>query len=89
MLLFAVGASALVATIAAVLAVRWWTWRPLVRRRVVVSVGDVAFDGLVMSRRGTLLVLADVTVRIAGSDGQRIDGGVVLERARVDWVQVM
>ena len=89
MLLLVVGASALVATIAAVLAVRWWTWRPLVRRRVVVSVGDVAFDGLVMSRRGPLLVLADVTVRIAGSDGQRIDGGVVLERARVDWVQVM
>jgi len=47
-----------------------------------------AFDGVVMSRRGPLLVLADVTVRIAGN-AQRIDGPVVVERTRVVFVQVV
>ena len=74
---------------AAAAAVRWWTWRPMVKRRAVVQLDDgTAFDGVVMSRRGPLLVLADVTVRVAGN-AQRIDGPVVVERTRVVFVQVV
>lgn len=87
MLYFAASALAVAALIA--LAVRWWTWRPLIKRRAVVQLDDgTAFDGVVMSRRGPLLVLADVTVRIAGN-AQRIDGPVVVERTRVVFVQVV
>lgn len=71
------------------MAARWWTWRPLERRRVVVQLDDgTSFEGMAMSRRGPLLVLADVTARITGGE-QRIDGLVVVERARVVFVQVI
>lgn len=74
--------------------VGWWTWRPLVRRRVVVQLDDgSSFDGVAMSRRGPLLVLDDVTVRVSGGSqrigSQRIDGRVVIERPRVVFVQVI
>lgn len=79
----------LLTVVATVLLVRWWTWRPLVRRRVVVQTDDgESFDGVAMSRRGPLLVLADVTVRIPGGT-QRIDGTVVIERPRIVFVQVI
>ena len=82
-------AASLVLALAAAVAVRWWTWRPVVKRRAVVQLDDgTAFDGVVMSRRGPLLVLADVTVRVAGN-AQRIDGPVVVERTRVVFVQVV
>ena len=85
-----VAAAASLAVLAgAWLAVSWWTWRPLVRRRVVVQLDDgSSFDGVAMSRRGPLLVLDDVTVRVAGSS-QRIDGRVVVERTRVVFIQVI
>lgn len=85
-----VAAAASLAVLAGVwLAVAWWTWRPLVRHRVVVQLDDgSSFDGVAMSRRGPLLVLDDVTVRVAGSS-QRIDGRVVVERPRVVFVQVI
>lgn len=80
--------AALVALIAAAVVLRWWTWRPLVRRSVVVQLDDgTAFDGVAMSRRGPLLVLAEVTARFPGGQ-QRIDGQVVIERARVVYMQV-
>lgn len=69
-------------------ALLWWTWRPVVRHRVLVQLHDgVAMDGVVLSRRGPLLVLGDVTARIG--DGQRLDGTVVVERRHVTWVQVL
>lgn len=82
-------AALLVALLAAAFAVRWWTWRPLVSKRVIVQADDgTSFEGMAMSRRGPLLVLVDVTVRIPGG-GQRIDGTVVLERSRILFVQVV
>lgn len=87
MLYFAASALAVAALIA--LAVRWWTWRPLVARRSVVQLDDgTSFDGVVLSRRGPLLVLADVTARFPGGQ-QAIDGTVIIERPRVLFVQVM
>lgn len=72
----------------AVVAVRSWTWRPVLRRRVLVQTdAEVTFEGVVMQRRGPLLVLADVTVRT--TDQARADGLVVIERSRVLWIQVM
>lgn len=75
--------------VAAVAGVQWWTWRPVVRRRVVVQLDDgTSFEGVAMSRRGQLLVLSDVTARIPGGS-QRIDGSVIVERPRVVFVQVV
>ena len=89
MLAVVVAAASLAVLAGAWLAVSWWTWRPLVRRRVVVQLDDgSSFDGGAMSRRGPLLVLDDVTVRVGGGS-QRIDGRVVVERTRVVFVQVI
>jgi len=61
----------------------------MVRRRVVVQLEDgSSFEGVAMSRRGPLLVLDDVTVRVGGGS-QRIDGRVIVERTRVVFVQVI
>lgn len=70
-------------------ALRWWTWRPVVKQRVLAQLDDgSSFEGVVMSRRGPLLVLVDAVVRIPGGE-QRIDGTVVIERPRVVFLQVM
>ena len=71
-----------------VFGVRWWTWRPLLKRRALVQTDEVAFDAVVVSRRGPLLVLADVTARMSGGE-QHIDGMVVVERSKVQFMQVM
>lgn len=77
-----------VAVVAAVVAVRWWTWRPLVKHRVLLQTdADVSFYGVLVSRRGPLMVLDDVTVT-AGATSSRADGQVVVDRARVLWAQV-
>jgi len=90
--MFAVFAGSAVATIvvltAAVVAVRWWTWRPVMARRVLVQTdADVSFRGVVVSRRGALLVLDDVTIT-RGSMSHRADGQFVVDRAHVLWMQV-
>lgn len=89
MLPVVVAAASLAVLAGAWLAVAWWTWRPMVRRRVVVQLEDgSSFEGVAMSRRGPLLVLDDVTVRVGGGS-QRIDGRVIVERTRVVFVQVI
>lgn len=78
-----------VLTLAVVVSAQWRAWRPLRRRRVVVQTIDgAAFDAVLAARRGPLLMLADVTVRVAGGE-QRIDGSVAVERDRVAYVQVI
>ena len=86
--LLLISLAAVVAVVLVALAVRWWTWRPLVKRRALVQLDDVAFNAVVMSRRGPLLVLADVTAFRPGGE-QKIDGTVVVERRLVKFVQVM
>jgi len=80
---------ALTATaLACTLAVRWWMWKPVVKQRAMVQTdAAVSFEGVVMSRRGRLLVLEDVTV-FADGGSSRADGRVVIDRARVLWMQV-
>jgi hypothetical protein len=86
---YVIAALLAVATLVLVAGLRWWTWRPVVRHRVVVQLDDgTSFEGVAMSRRGPLLVLSDVTARIPGGS-QHIDGSVVIERPRVVFVQVV
>lgn len=64
-------------------------WRRLVRRAVVVNLdnGD-AFRGILFEQRGPLLVLRNAEVVIPGG-ARPVDGEVVVERARVTFIQVL
>ncbi|MFV8127533.1 hypothetical protein [Streptomyces syringium] len=67
-----------------------FAWRrTAVRKRVVVNLPDKAFAGVLWAQRGPLLVLRDVELLEAGRDPQRVDGEVVVERARVEFTQVL
>jgi hypothetical protein len=80
----------LLGSAAAVVVARRWVWKPLVAQRVVVQLDtDHAVSGVLIERRGPLLILADAHVH--GPDGQNVkaDGRTVIERSRVLWVQVI
>ena len=67
-----------------------FAWRrTALRKRVVVNLPDKAFAGVVWAKRGPLLVLRDAELLEAGREPQRIDGEVVIERARVEFTQVL
>lgn len=67
-----------------------FAWRrTAVRKRVVVNLADKAFRAVLWAKRGPLLVLRDVTLLEPGRDPQRVDGEVVVERSRVEFVQVL
>ncbi|MGW1998550.1 hypothetical protein [Embleya sp. NPDC001921] len=66
----------------------WWR-RTALRKRVVVNLADKAFRAVLWAKRGPLLVLRDVELLEAGRDPQAIDGEVVVERARVEFIQVL
>lgn len=65
------------------------SWRGLVRRQVVVNTAERAFAGVLWARRGPLLVLRNVVVHEPGTQPQEVDGEVVVERARVEFIQVV
>lgn len=63
-------------------------WRGLTRRRVLVTVEDGrTIGGVLWRRRGPLLVLRDAAVFERGNP-YLVDGELVIERARIRWVQV-
>jgi hypothetical protein len=67
-----------------------FAWRrTAVRKRVVVNLADKAFTGVWWATRGPLLVLRDVELLEAGRQPQRVDGEVVIERAKVEFTQVL
>ncbi|WP_405848142.1 hypothetical protein OG211_12380 [Streptomyces niveus] len=67
-----------------------FAWRrTAVRKRVVVNLADKAFDGVLWAKRGPLLVLRDARLLEAGREPQRIDGEIVIERSRVEFMQVL
>lgn len=91
-LLGAVGALVLLLVLAAgalaVGALRRRTSRLL--RRVVVNIeGDRAFNGVLVERHRDILVLRDVSLLEPGQEPISLDGEVVLDRARVAFVQVL
>ncbi|MEV7364256.1 hypothetical protein ACWENS_10675 [Streptomyces sp. NPDC004532] len=67
-----------------------FAWRrTAVRKRVVVNLTDKAFTGVLWAKRGPLLVLRDVEILEAGRQPQHVDGEVVIERAKVEFTQVL
>lgn len=66
----------------------WWR-RTALRKRVVVNLPDKAFTGVLWAKRGPLLVLRGVELLEAGRAPQPIDGEIVVERARVEFIQVV
>ncbi|CAM5710013.1 hypothetical protein [Streptomyces coeruleorubidus] len=67
-----------------------FAWRrTAVRKRVVVNLADKAFSGILWAKRGPLLVLRDVELLEAGRSPQPVDGEVVIERAKVEFTQVL
>jgi hypothetical protein len=65
------------------------SWRGLVRQRVVVNTPQRAFAGILWAQRGPLLVLRDVEMHEPGAQPQPLDGEVVVERAQVEFIQVV
>lgn len=62
---------------------RW----PLHARVLANLVDGSAIDGLLIARRGLLLVLSDCTVHTPGAEPQAVDGEVYIERDRVLYLQ--
>jgi hypothetical protein len=54
-----------------------------------VNLPDKAFSGILWAKRGPLLVLRDVELLEAGRQPQRVDGEVVVERSKVEFMQVL
>lgn len=68
-----------------------FAWRrTAVRKRVLVNLTtEKAFRGVLWARRGPLLVLRGAELLEAGRAPVPMDGEVVVERHRVDFVQVL
>lgn len=67
-----------------------FAWRrTAVRKRVVLNLADKAFNGILWAKRGPLLVLRDARLLEAGREPQQVDGEVVIERAQVEFMQVL
>jgi len=65
-------------------------WRSLRRSSVIVNLDTgKSFEGVLFRTDGPLLVLRHVRLLQRGSDTVAIDGEVVLDRARVEFVQVI
>lgn len=76
--------------LAVVFGARRWVWRPLVAQRVIVQLDtDHAISGVLVERRGPLLILADAMVHAPDQQPVKADGRSVIERSRVLWVQVV
>lgn len=64
-------------------------YRQLVARRVIVNLTtDKAFAGVLWSECRDLLVLRDATLLDQGTE-TAVDGEVVIERSRIDFMQVV
>ncbi|WP_218951964.1 hypothetical protein [Amycolatopsis anabasis] len=60
------------------------------RRRVVVSlVDDQAITGVLWRRHRRLVVLRSAQLVQPGREPVRMDGDVVIERDRINWVQIV
>lgn len=67
-----------------------FAWRrTAVRKTVVVNLDDKAFRGVLWAKRGPLLVLRGVELLEAARVPQPVDGEVVIERRRVQFIQVL
>jgi len=61
-----------------------------VRARVLVNLLDgKALDGVLWARRGRWLVLRDVTLIEPGTPPVKVDGEILVDRGRVDFIQAV
>lgn len=59
-----------------------------IRRRVLVSLVDgKAFDGVLWARKGRLIVLRDARLIEPGAEPVPVDGDLLVDRDRIDFVQ--
>jgi hypothetical protein len=64
--------------------------RVAVRRQVIVNLtSGAAFRGILFRQAGPLLVLRNAELLAAGEQPMPIDGEVVIERSRVEFVQIV
>lgn len=85
----AIALNVIAVSLGTVLVARTFPWRGVVRRRVVVVLdGDRTIDGVLWRRCGQLLVLRSARV-LTDAGAVPVDGDVVLERCRVQWIQVL
>jgi small nuclear ribonucleoprotein (snRNP)-like protein len=63
--------------------------RIAINRRVLVNLaGGNAVEGVLWDERGELLVLRDAVLLEPGAGAARLDGDVLIERAKVAFVQM-
>lgn len=66
-----------------------FAWRRAIKRSVVVNLKtDKAFRGVLWSKRGPLLIVRQATLYDSGRQ-LPMDGEVIVERANVDFIQVL
>jgi hypothetical protein len=64
--------------------------RTVVSRRVIVNLTTgTAFSAILWAKRGPLLVLRDAQLLEAGRQPVNLDGEVVVERSRVEYIQAL
>lgn len=64
----------------------WSRW-PVLDRVLVNLIDGSAVDGLLIDRRGPLLVLSDATLLTTGHEPTSMDGQVFIERDKVLFIQ--
>lgn len=64
----------------------WSRW-PMFERVLVNLVDGSAVDGLLIGRRGPLLVLSDAHLYSADHEAAPLDGEIYIERSRVLYLQ--
>ncbi len=67
---------------------RAWT-RVVAHRRVIVNTSEHAVSGILYKQIGPLLVLRDASMLMPGGQATPISGEVVIERSKVEFVQVV
>ena len=65
-------------------------WKRIaVRKRVIINTAQHAFAGILYKQSGPLLVLRNAELLTPGEQPTPINGEVVVERARVEFIQIV
>lgn len=62
--------------------------RTVLCRRIIVNLSSGrAFEGVLWAKRGPLLVLREAVLLEPGADPVDVDGEIVIERRRIEFIQ--
>jgi len=85
----------LVETVVVIALASWLTWEKArsdrlgLRRRVLVNLtGGQAVEGVLWTRSGRSVVLKDARLHEVGAEPVSMDGEVVIDRDKVDFIQI-